>query len=906
MDITFSIQYKAQWGEKLCICGSISELVSWDEANAVELEEKEEGTWRCTVSVDGRKKEFTYCYLVKDHRGEVVRREWKRMHRLAIKYPFRRVLMHDNWVDRPANSPFYSSAFYDVLYRHEPMNRESCHRQISGEVVTLQMYAPTIPSGHRLFVTGNTEKLGRWDTSLATEMKYVGKGEWSAAFSINREVNSYRDVYFKLFVRNEAGEIVRWEGGEDHYYELPAYGIYDGIYVSGRTFNEGSYRPRIAGAVIPVFSLRDAEDFGIGDFGSLRKAIDWAKTSGLHVLQILPINDTTYYRDWRDSYPYNAISVDALHPIYMDLNVLPALKNPEVEIAFRERAKQLRQQPSLDYPEVMRLKEEYLRRHYKDHGAETMRRKPFRYFLQQNFPWLTPYAIFCVLRDKYPNQHFDQWGIYSSYIPSRTPYLFEREEEKDNTNFYRYIQFLLYTQLRELCSYAEQRGVLLKGDIPIGVAPHSVNVWTDPHLFHRHLSVGAPPDAFAEDGQNWGFPTYNWPVMQEDGLLWWRGRLERMATFFKSFRVDHILGFFRIWEIPRDQESGLLGHFSPAKPFSLNFWRDLFDEHISSIELIQPIIHRIDLEQVLGVHFSSLLEQGWLYPIKDSDHYTLKYTKQRSYDTVPAEHFAGGEASKQRLRDLCREVALIQDPHLHGHYHPRIAFENSLLFARWSEPLQALWCKVSQHYFYEVHNEFWKTTALERVLLLLECTDMLVCAEDLGMIPRSVPEVLEELQILSLDLERMPKEWTESGWTDLKTLPYNSVCTTSTHDMPSLRGWWQDLGSEKKEQYLQTISLDNLLDSEDIPESSLMRSVVLRHLESPSMLAILPLADWMSIHSPLTKLQTPEQEQINRPEDPYHRWKYRMPLDVENLAEQYPEWIDEIHRLLGKTQRTFA
>lgn len=902
MNITFSIKYKALWGQKLYISGSISELGSWDETQAIELSPQQEDCWGGTIPIDGRKKEFTYCYLVKDDRGKVVRREWKRMHRLSIKHNFRSLLMTDRWIDRPSNAPFYSSAFYGVLYRHEVRGHKPQVRQEDEQIIVLQVYAPTVPSAHHLKVTGSTQKLGHWDATKAAEFSYMGKGEWITFFAINRAEQAARDMYFKFFITDESGAICRWEDGDDHHYQLPEFGQYDGIYIAGLLFNEGDHKPRVAGTVIPVFSLRHEEDYGIGDFGSLRRAVDWASEVGFHILQILPINDTTYYRDWRDSYPYNAISVDALHPIYIDLKAMPRLRDTRAEKAFELRAAELRRSPTHLYPEVMKLKEEYLRLHYREYGRKVLESTSYKTFLRKHHTWLTPYAIFCVLRDKHPHQHFDQWGAYARYDQVQTPQHFVRDFGHEEADYYRYIQYWLSTQLAEVSVYAEGRGVLLKGDIPIGVAPHSISVWSEPHLFYRHLSAGAPPDAFATDGQNWGFPTYNWTNMLQRDLNWWRSRFECMSTYFKAFRIDHILGFFRIWEIPSDQRSGLLGHFSPSRPLTLKFWRDHFDRFCSIEELIQPCFSQERLEEVLGHHLDGLKQSGWVVPIQGSKYYTLRYVRQQSYASMPSDEIPGGSEARRLLQELCREVALVQDTHRPYYYHPRIAFTESKQFKLWNPAMQEIWRQICHHYFYEVHNSLWRDTALERLIPLIECTDMLVCAEDLGMIPACVPQVLEDIQILSLELERMPKGETEHGWADLGRLPYRSVCTTSTHDMPTLRGWWHHLDPEQQALYLETQLLHSGLRVDKSSEAEIMEAIIRNHLASASMLAILPLSDWMAISEELHLLR-PEEEQINHPEDPHQRWEYRMPLTIEQLRSNYPLWKKQIRSLLEQTHR---
>lgn len=905
MDITFSIEYKAQWGQKLCVTGSIVELGNWDEGeNAIELMATSDDTWQGTVSIDGRRKDFVYYYFVRNENHVVERREWKRMHHLLVTEPVKKLLIDDRWIDRPANSPFYSSSFYDVLFRHDCEHSPKVKRTKENEKIHFQIYAPTVPRNMRVYLSGSTQKLGLWDPHQAMPMHYMGKGEWIVTAEVS-PTSSNTEVEFKFFIADEDLANIRWETSPNRTFKLKPHNEYDATYVVGLSFEEEDYQPHFAGIVVPLFSVRSDNDWGVGDFGSLHKMISWANEINIHILQMLPINDTTFYRDERDSYPYNCVSVNAINPIYIDINALLPLKRSEEQESFNARAVVLNKLDSLDYEAVYKLKEEYLRAHYRDHASSVMKKRPYRDFCLENGYWLYPYVAYCILRDKYPNQSPHNWKIKQVIHPiseSSLRNFVDKAENKEEAYFYKYVQFLLHGQLSDVSNYAAEKGVLLKGDIPIGVSPNGVDAWVHSELFHTDQQAGAPPDDFAIDGQNWGFPTYNWQTGENDEFKWWKNRFKFMSNYFHAFRIDHILGFFRIWEIPIQQRSGLLGHFNPAIPYSAS---DIENAGLTIPHAFwtMPLIHKNDATTLFGQNVKALIWDGLLTVVPETDFYSLKYTDQKELEGLDNSQIPGGDIIKQALIKACTEVLFVTDPQNDAMFHPRVSITNSLIFNRLEKSNQDILVNLSNDFFFKRNDELWKVSALKKLIPMHRSTDMLVCAEDLGMIPQSVPEVLSKLQVLSLELERMPKHETENGWADIYNLPYYSVCTTSTHDIPPLRLWWQSLDTKKQDEYktLYLTGLNNDLEGYE-HEDALYRNIVYHHLKSSSMLVILPIADWMAIDHRL-QIQSPEQEQINHPEISSFVWNYRTPVTIESLRNDYPDFNNQIKQLLERTLR---
>ena len=546
-----------------------------------------------------------------------------------------------------------------------------------------------------------------------------------------------------------------------------------------------------AGTAIPVFALRSEDDFGVGEFLDLKKMVDWAVLTGQTFLQLLPVNDTTMFGTLDDSYPYNANSTFALHPQFINL---PAAGVP-VDKEYLKLQKQLNSfvkdgRPETDYVSVNREKRRLLRKAFDANWKSLSRTKAYRNFLAANREWLIPYSRFCALRDEFGTPDFSQWGEFAVYDEARL----ERwnKSHRSETDFNCFLQFHLDAQFRQVRDYAHSKGVVLKGDLPIGISRTSADAWQFPKLFNMDSQAGAPPDSFSADGQNWGFPTYNWEEMAKDGYAWWKARLRKMSEYFDAFRIDHILGFFRIWQIPVPEKSGLAGYFSPALPYSADELR------------------------------------SWGY---------------------------GNRMDR-----------FIEDPHRPGWYHPRID----------AKDLGGLYID----FFYRRHNEFWKHNAMGKLSALLGSTNMLACGEDLGMIPACVPEVMQRLNILSLEIQRMPKDPAQT-FADPAHYPYGCVCTTSTHDMSPIRAWWEEDRALSQRFYNEALGCGGA--APYFCEPWVCRRIVEQHLWSPAMLVILPLQDWLSISPELRYKGNPADERINVPAIPRYHWDYRMHLSLEEL-----------------------
>jgi len=848
MKLIFRIDYRTRWGENL--------MLRFGE-RSVAMHCVADGVWEAVVDA-------AVCECPSEYRYEVVC-DGVCVRSERLPHRFRQpagcgggtLFVRDGWNDVPADFPLRSFAFTRGIFGRRP----GAERAVSEGNATLRCICPEVLPDEVLAVAGSGETLGGWQRIVPMDDAHFP--EWDVALSV-----ADRFEYKLLIADRRTLEPVAWEeGGNRVWNRVPERGAHALDTTPLPRFPER--RPRSAGTAIPVFSLRSEEGFGVGEFRDLKKMVDWAVRTGQRIIQLLPVNDTTMSGTWEDSYPYNANSTFALHPQYLNL---PAAGVPEDGEYLRLRA-ELNALPEVDYERVNREKLRLLRRFFERHGSRIAADAGYLRFVEANRAWLLPYAVFCALRDEFGTADFSRWGRYARY-DGRLAEAYAGAHEPQ-TAFYCFLQYQLHLQLSDVCAHAHAHGVVLKGDLPIGISRTSVDAWVAPHLFHMDSQAGAPPDAFSEYGQNWGFPTYDWERMAQDGYAWWRARLEKMAEYFDAFRIDHILGFFRIWEIPSHAVRGLLGYFNPAMPYSAEeLGRMGFD--MSDGRFAEPRPDGRMLRELFGDRADEVRDKYLI-----GAELRPRYATQREV----AARCAGADPWSVRLREglmtLLEDVLFVEDPRRRGFFHPRIAAHATYAYRRLDAERRAAFDRLYEDFFYRRHNDFWQASALRKLPALMAATRMLACGEDLGMIPASVPETMRELRILSLEIQRMPK-MPGREFDDPAHYPYCAVCATGTHDMNPLRAWWEEDRDATQRFYREVLGREGEAPRSCTPE--ICRQIVEEHLASPAMFAILPWQDWMSLDGGLRR-PDPAAERINIPAVARHRWRYRMHLTLEELLQ---------------------
>ncbi len=880
MKILFYLRFHTKFGQSIYITGNIDPLGRYGTGKSFPLHYVSDEFWQGELEVEaGQANDLRYSYFFRQEDGTIIN-EWGKDRVINISQPgIEEVQVIDTWNHAGEfENAFFSSPFQHTLLRHHKAAFKRRNTQSFTHIFKVK--APLLNKDEVLCICGSGKTLKEWSIQFPMLMSLEGNW-WVAYTGLPKE--SFPVAYKYGVYNTKEKKFERFEEGANRY----VYGdaqkkkltiLHDGFArLSNNTWHG-------AGAAIPVFSLRSQDSFGIGEFMDIKLFVDWAKKTGLKLIQLLPVNDTTATHTFLDSYPYAAISAFALHPIYINLEKAAGKKQAHLIKPLLKKQKELNELADVDYEQVLKLKLAALEELYHVQKDEFFEDEEYKNFFEKSRHWLVPYAAFCYLRDRNGTADFSQWQIYSAYDKNAIQkYVSPKAKHYDAIAVHYFTQYHLHLQLLEATDYAHKNGIIVKGDIAIGIYRHSCDAWVEPKLYHMDFQAGAPPDDFAVKGQNWGFPTYNWEEMAKDGFEWWKKRFEQMSDYFDAFRIDHILGFFRIWSIPMHAVEGVMGHFVPSVPVHINEFSERnipFNYH----RYTKPFINDAVLWEFFN-HDSDYVKSHFLEPNKDGTYILKKnFDEQRKVEN----YFAKFEANdfnhkiKYGLFNLISNVILFEEEGSEGkQFHFRIAMESTPSF-RYMEWDQNRLKDLYIDYFFRRQDFFWREQAMKKLPALKAATNMLVCGEDLGMVPDCVPEVMKQLGILSLEIQRMPKS-TGKEFFHPADAHYLSVVTPSTHDMSTIRGWWEE--NREKTQRFYNNELGQWGVAPFFCEPWINKAIVIQHLHSPAMWSIFQLQDLLGMSETIRR-ENPHDERINIPADPKNYWRYRMHISLEDLIRQ--------------------
>jgi len=873
MVIQLHIKYKTRYGQSLYIRINNTSEKNSGNFRELKMEYLNEEYWHVFINTDelGLSDSISYAYVLKE--------EWKadevdlcKLRTINLKkIKATTVDVFDEWQVVTLNEDvFLSRPFEQVLNK----NRSKAKKDKPKKYTHLfKVFVPYMHEDRVVCITGSAKEMSEWSEDEPVLLQR-SKDCWSVALNLHKE---HYPISYKFAIYDLKEEkIIHFEDGSNRFLEHSPGKDKLEIFNAFPRFDE--FKWKAGGINLPVSALKSKQSWGVGDFTDLHLLIDWAKETGMKLIQLLPINDTTATHSIKDSYPYASISAFALHPLYLNVRKLSVAAGIEFSPEFQERIEELNNKSNLDYEAVSKVKNEAIRELYYKEKHSFKDDIAFFEFFNMNRYWLVPYAAFCYLRDNNNTADPSKWEDYNKYDEVAVQELVSPDNvDYDEIAIHYFIQYHLHLQLLDAVEYAHKNGIVLKGDLPIGVGRDGVETWMYPTLFHMDMQAGAPPDAFAVKGQNWEFPTYNWEEMGKNNYAWWRQRMEHMSNYFDAIRIDHILGFFRIWSIPLKDIEGILGVFAPAIGVSS---RDLESAgiHVNESRLCDPYI----TDEVLSRNFpgnenwikENILADNKFKPSLDTQRKIAAFLKKE-----PSKAFL-----QKGLFDLITDVILLKDAEKPGHYHFRISMQSTDSYKNLDHGQQQQLNALYQRYFFGMQDELWKEVGQKKLNALQLNTDMLLCAEDLGMVPDFVEDVLIGREILSLQVQRMPKKIGES-FSHPKNAIYLSVVTPSTHDMSTIREWWEE--DREGTQYFYNNLLGQHGTAPFYCEPWICKEIISQHLYSPAMFAVFLIQDLMAMDETIRR-ENPAEERINVPANPDHNWDYRMHITLEKLLEHIP------------------
>lgn len=894
MKLQFKISYFTKWGQELLVVGNIPELGNGNIAKAANLHFNGGESWSLLINADLPKNfQLEYKYILKDANTGITTPEWGEYRKKEVHDKFAVTDFIDAWRSAASvENTFLSAPFTQVLLQkeHTPIARIKC----TNPTHHFSVYAPTLKKGEVLCIIGNCKELGNWTVEKPVLMDNADYPKWQVELNL-RNVN--QEIHYKYGIYNiEEKQFIHFEAGQDRI--VPGGSNNNCVDISDNFINKTDQSWKGAGMSIPVFSLRSKRSYGCGDFTDLKLMADWANKVNLKLIQVLPLNDTVGTHTQEDVLPYAAISAFALNPLFMDLDQIPLDKKHPLYKKFSETREALNNQDLMDYLTVINFKLEYLEAAFLQEKTKFLKQKDFLAFKKENDHWLLPYSLYCCLRDKKGTSDYRQWDEFANYSEEFiSEYIDVKHPWFDKIATQWYIQYHLDKQLKEAVAHAHNLGVVVKGDIPIGVNRNSVDTWVSPELFHMDMQAGAPPDMFAIKGQNWELPTYNWENIAATEFDWWCKRFEQMAHYFDTFRVDHILGFFRIWQIPMDHEEGIMGYLNPSVPL----YKDEFENkglHFNKERYTIPYI----TDEILWNNFGEeqdyvkenflYIEYGFAYRIK------TEFAKQKVIKAL----FEEGKISERvkfGMFDLISNILLIEKEGSNGNeFYPRYGMHSLPTYAALSDKEKEVFNELYIDYFYRRQDARWYQSGMDKLPALKAASNMLICGEDLGMMTPCVTSVMNELAILSLEVQRAPKTDTKEFFHP-NDAPYLSVVTPSTHDMSTIRGWWEEEYELSQRFYNQ--ELGHWGEAPYFCEWWICRDILLQHLYSPAMWSIFQWQDLLSI-SPELRRVDPNDERINVPSNSFSSWRYRMHINLEDLLEK-TEYNDTLRNYIVNSGR---
>ncbi len=644
---------------------------------------------------------------------------------------------------------------------------------------------------------------------------------------------------------------------------------------------------RLFGIAVPLGSIRVEGGWRVGEYPDLAPFARLCEGLGAGLLQLLPLNDTG-----GQSSPYSALSAFALHPLYIRVRDLPeAAAAPRAVEALESFAAEARPGERFPYGECLEAKLTALRAVYEASADSIAADEGLAAFVRGR-PWLRAYAVYRRLKSSYGERAWRSWPDHRDPTRDEIDAMWDDPAARREQLFHAWMQRRAAEQFGAAAEAVAGMGLVLLGDIPILMNDDSADVWADRRFFDESLRAGAPPDMYSSVGQNWGFPIYDWDAMAEDGYSFWRARVAEAARYYSAYRIDHVLGFFRIWALGDRDETGCLGRFVPGAELGAD---ELSRAGFSPERLrwlSEPHIPGAELRAAVPAPEAALVVEAALERIGGEDLYLFKRSIRGEADL--SELPLSG-AAIEFLKARWRDRAFL--PIGGGRFSPTWSYRGARAWASLSDgersALEAMIGAASAS-----AELGWEDRGRRLLSMLGSASDMLPCAEDLGAVPDCVPRVLAELGIPGLRVPRWMRRWDEAGQPFKPLSEYGelSACTPSVHDTSTLRGWWE--GEDGRDAFVEAYCPElrpapALLDPDG--EGAVLAALA----KAPSRLFVVQLQDLLDL-SARYRSDDPSGDRINVPGsvDGFN-WTWRMGPGTEELGRD-AAWTARVRARCGR------
>jgi len=644
---------------------------------------------------------------------------------------------------------------------------------------------------------------------------------------------------------------------------------------------------RLLGAVIPVGALRTGRGIGVGEFSDLADFALLCKKMKIGIIQILPVNDTGF-----DSSPYFSLTAFGLQPLYLSIERLDEFD--KADSAIKKRVKAAKEKfegcKRFSHYEVLKEKLEICREIYSANKSDIDKSASeggIKNWINNN-SWVKEYAVYRRLKEKNDLKSWKEWSEYKTVTSSDIDNLWKDKTLREDHLFWVWIQQALDVQFSAASKAITDAGIILEGDLPILMNEDSCDVWAHPEIFNQELFAGAPPDMYSPDGQNWGFPIYNWEAQEKDNFSWWRKRLSVAEKYYQAYRIDHVLGFFRIWASSRYDHSSVLGRFVPYTPVTSGDLKKLGFDKGRIRWMSQPHIQTGEIWHEFRVNWGNFASEAeiratankvftkTLTRIGDEEMWLFRKNIRGEKDI---DAFSYHPVIRNYLVKKWKDRYLLEFSK--GKFSPVWTNKNTTAYKSLSDNEIDVLKKLFEKR--ELKSEkIWNHLGMKLLSVLTEASSMLPCAEDLGAVPVCVPKILSKLQIFGLRVVRWFREWEKEGspYIPFENYPKLSVCTPAVHDSSTVRQWWEEEANQG--QFAGFIGVPSL---PKIYNPGTAKIILSKVASARSYFRVFQIQDLLHLSNNWYS-DDPVDERINVPgTQGDNNWSYRLPALISEIAK---------------------